>query len=198
MHHHSFHNSQLTGRKTVFLVLAGILLISIAIAIATGVFTGEKSKTIKNTKGHAFSIELSGVSGGTELTPGATQNISPKIDNTSSTETIYVFMKLAYNGNVYSISQPSGWYAVDTAEHLYAYGTANQMTEVAIGGSATLSATLTVKATGSTFEGLTDKDMEVTVTAYGISTAVSRDKPTQAWEDYGTDGNASMLAAIGY
>ena len=190
--------SQKTSKQkaSIFIILGIVLLVLVAGAVAITALVGSQSKTIANWKGHTFSIELENVATGSELVPEQTQRISPTVSNTSPTERVYVFMKLDYNSSVYSNKAPTGWYLLDSASHLYAYGTDSEMTEVAIGGSATLDTTLKVIASGSAFEALTNQDMKVVVTAYGISSAVSRNTPSEAWQDYQAGGNAAMIQAL--
>ncbi len=72
------------------------------------------------------------------------------------------------------------------------------MTPVGIGDTVTMTGTLTVKATGESYQALTNDVFAVVYKGYGISTEASRSVPEQAWEDYSTEGNADMRAALGY
>ena len=190
----------LLGKKKFILIGAlAVLFLSIGVVVY-GVISlfGSNSQTINNTKGRHFSVELSDVTTGVEVLPGTEISLTPKVDNTSLTEYIYVFIEFRYDKDVYEITNVSGWEVVSNEGNstVYSYSTSGTMNSVTLGNSAIFSGTLRVISTGEAFRALTNDDLQVVVIGYGISVDIARSDKLEAWQDYATGGNATMLAAI--
>ena len=76
---------------------------------------------------------------------------------------------------------------------MFAYGSGGALVPVDKGESINFTADLIVT---DDFSSITDDDMELVVTGYGISNLISRSDPSQGWEDYENGGNAEMIAEL--
>lgn len=177
-------------RLTTIGAMVGIFFGAVLIAYAVSNLFTYGTFTIPNTKGTAFTIDLTNSVTGIEALPGSTQTVNTSIKNTG-TEKMYVFVRFntsttSSGSSIYSFSA-NGWSAVDrddAGELLFVYGSANEPTVVMPGETASLSGTLTVVATGADFVDLTDDDFAVTVTGCAVGGPESSGSASALYAEY--------------
>ena len=171
-------------------LIIGIFFGCALIAYAVSSYITHGSFTISNTRGHVFTIDLTGSVPGIEVVPGSEQSVSTSITNTG-TEKMYVFVRFntsttSSGTEIYSFTT-SGWSAVDTGnpgELLFVYGSADEPTALTPGQSAAMSGTLKVIATGADFVDLTDSDFAVTVTGCAVGGPESEGTASALYAEY--------------
>lgn len=133
---------------------------------------------VNNTRGISVAGSWTGDNiEGKEVVPGSTFQLNQQIKN-NSTESVYVFVRIDTEENVYKISNldPS-WVVVkeDSGMILLAYGTSTTMVQLPPDQVVDVSGTLTLNVSNATFAGLEDSALDFSIHACGI--AVSKCGP---------------------
>ena len=180
-------------------IAAVIAVVSIVYAISSYFFSD--SFIIPNTKGHVFSMDLSGAVAGIEVVPGSEQSVAPVMTNTG-TENAYVFIRFDVSTYipssdvqgeqempVYSFTpdEPDLWTQIETdnpGQLLYAYGTETELNVVAPKEDVVLAGTLTMMNDNAAFVDLSDDDVKVKVTGCGIGTDNESEVAYEAYQHY--------------
>jgi len=187
-----------TKKNPIFWILIGVLiatlLMTLVFAVNWAALLGSIQKRISNTTERVFSIDIPTTSEPASLLPSATYPLSATVQNTSGTENAYLFVKVEYGAGYSTITNPaSGWVLVNGTSNVFAYSSGGSLVPVDKGDSVDFTADLVVT---DDFSSITDDDMELVVTGYGISNLISRSDPSQGWEDYENGGNAEMIAEM--
>lgn len=185
-------------RKSILaaVVLTLVLLVGGALAY----FTDTDTKTNTFTLGDV-DITLSEPSwvaaNAEDILPGATIAKDPQITNNDAKA--FVFLKVTEpcynNATVFDFTVNSGWTAVGTArtcsgnsaETVYAYGTASTMTELAKNATTTaLFNNVTLKTTidETAVQSLSQGDIQIVVDAYGIQADNVTGTPAQIFANF--------------
>lgn len=171
-------------------LILGIFLGCAILAYAVSSYFTSGSFSIPNTRGSAFTIDLSGSVPGIAAVPGSEQSVSTSITNTG-TEKMYVFVRFdtsttSSGSSIYSFTT-SGWSPVDTGnpgELLFVYGSTDAPTCILPGETASMSGTLKVVATGTDFVDLTDDDFAVKVTGCAVGGPESEGTASALYAEY--------------
>ena len=157
-------------------VVTSITSIILVAALGVGAYAAADyffhfSRNVHNTRG----IEISGEwtdneIAGKEVLPGSAFQISQEITNTS-TEPVYVFVRIDTEENAYSISDlKAGWTVAKESDGviLLAYGSSEAMTEVAPDAKVGITGKLTLDVTNAEFSDLDDTALDFTINACGV------------------------------
>lgn len=171
----------------------GVFIGCAILAVALSQFFVSKSFELSNTKGHVFTIDLSGQAAGIQMVPGSEQSLSPVITNTG-TEKMYVFVRFDVetddNGDpIYSFTPSSTeWTQVPidpNTQLIYMYGIdENSPTAVLPDQTAQLSGVLKLEAENQDFPYLEDDDFKVTITGCAIGTDCDAESAQNIYSEY--------------
>jgi hypothetical protein len=156
--------------------------------------SSSQTEDLNLKKGHTSAVTLNIQGFGDELVaPGEERTLRCSLRNDSTTDNAFVFVEVGSTPNVWNITPGSGWTEIDT--NVYAYGNGN-MTPVGINSTVDFTATMTVAATGATYQGLNNDSFKVSVTAMAINESASREAISDSFADYESGGNADKIEAL--
>ena len=158
-------------QKAIFVaIIALITVVSVTVYALDNDFFHLKS-SVDNSRGVKIAGSWTGDDiEGKEVIPGDTFTLSQEITSTS-TEPVYVFVRIDTEENAYSISDlNSGWTVVKEADGviLLAYGTESRMTEVAPDATVEFGGLLTLDVSNSQFADLPDEALDFNINACGV------------------------------
>lgn len=169
-------------------IIVGLFFGCAIITYAISSYVTHGSFSVNNPKKHIFTINLTGQVTATELGPGDSQSIAPRIENTG-TDKMYVFIRInCSDDGVYSFTPSGNWTAVETpgvGEMVYSYG---EPTAIKPGESATLSGTMTVVVDNAAYSELADDALYYTVTGCAIGTDAETSGASALYNEYLSSG----------
>ena len=129
---------------------------------------------------------------GKEVIPGDTFTLGQEITSTS-TEPVYVFVRIDTEENAYKISDlHSDWAVVKESEDmiLIVYGTESRMTEVAPDATIEFGGLLTLDVSNSQFADLPDEALDFNINACGVGKSQCENftAPLDVYAAYETSG----------
>ena len=191
-------NSHIRRLCTAAVLISLLFIVGVGIVYAAGLSSGNRSLVIQSSVGYTYSINLTGSTDVGEIIPGDSFSINPSIEN-SSTGSVYVFVRVScqsFNDRpIYSVKNlGSGWTVIDElgdGENIViAYGTADAMTALDPGDTASLTGSLMLDVSNRDFGSVRDN---LVVTIHGCAVHSEAEANVKATTSSPVDAYAEYL-----
>ena len=180
-------------QKAIFVaIIVLITVVSVTVYALDNDFFHLKS-SVDNSRGVKIAGSWTGDDiEGKEVIPGDTFTLSQEITSTS-TEPVYVFVRIDTEENAYSISDlDPDWTVAKEADGviLLGYGSADTMTEVAPDATVEFGGLLTLDVSNSQFADLPDEALDFNINACGVGKSQCENftAPLDVYVAYETSG----------
>ena len=180
-------------QKAIFVaIIVLITVVSVTVYALDNDFFHLKS-SVDNSRGVKIAGSWTGDDmEGKEVVPGSTFTLDQEITSTS-TEPVYVFVRIDTEENAYSISDlDPDWTVAKEADGviLLGYGSADTMTEVAPDATVEFGGLLTLDVSNSQFADLPDEALDFNINACGVGKSQCENftAPLDVYVAYETSG----------